>query len=150
MAFPVVTASGVIRGGRLVIHDRKAFDSAVKGLKDGWEVDLEVSRFRATRSLQQNRYYHGVVLRAITEYTGIDSATLHDLLKVKFLSREEAVVNAAGEIVDKVTLGTSTRGLTMDEFTAYIEQIRVWAAEKLELDIPQAHEVEAVGYGYGV
>ena len=150
MAFPVVTASGVIRNGRLVIHDRKAFDSAVRGLKEGWEVDIEISRFRATRSVQQNRYYHGVVLQAISEFTGMDSATLHDLFKVKFLSREEAVVNTAGEIVDKVILGTGTRGLTVDEFTAYIEQIRVWAAEKLGLDIPEAHELEAVGYGYGV
>lgn len=35
MAFPVVTASGVIRNGRLVLHDRKAFE-----FKDFSSVDL--------------------------------------------------------------------------------------------------------------
>lgn len=150
MAFPVVTASGVIRGGRLVIHDRKAFDSAVRGLKNGWEVDIEVSRFRATRSLAQNAYYHAVVLVYLARHTGMDVAVWHDMLKVKFLSKEEFVKSPEGIIVEKFTLGDTTRKLDTQEFDDYIERIRLWAAEKLNLYIPVPNEVEAVGYGYGV
>ena len=136
MGFPLVTASGYIQQGRLRIYHRRLFDEQIRGLKDGWDVDIEISRFRATRSQKQNAYYHGVVLQWLMDYTGIGADVLHDLMKVKFLSRTEVVLNRDGEIVDRLIIGTSTRPLQTHEFAAYVDAIRQWAAEKLELYIP--------------
>jgi hypothetical protein len=135
MSIPLVTASGVIRHGRLVLHNRRLFDEAVRGLREGWEVDMALTRFRATRSVKQNAYYHGYVLQRLMEHTGIKADVLHDMMKVKFLSRTEVVLDHNGDVVDKFILGKSTAPLKTHEFSAYVDEIRQWAAEKLQLDI---------------
>lgn len=155
MGVPLVTASGCIKGGRLCIHNRPAFDEAVRGLRDGWEVEIEIGRLRATRSVQANRYYFGVVLAEIARHTGHDVDTLHELLKVRHLSRTEVVIDAHGNIVDKVILGRSTRQLNISEFAEYVDAIRLWAAEKLCMEIPDSdptwrQSMEEPGYGAGV
>lgn len=161
MSLPEVTASGYIKGGRLMLHHRRQFDDAVRGLKDGWEVEIEIFRLRATRSRKQNAYYFGKVLKDIAEHTGHSASTLHELLKVKFLSRTEVVLDASGDVVDKFVLGKSTSGLKTDEFARYVDEIRQWAAEKLGcvIDDPDPSwrqrtepqdDLEEAGYGAGV
>lgn len=158
MSLPLVTASGRIEGGRLKIHNRRLFDAAVAALRDGWEVEIEITRLRATRSQKQNAYYFGKVLPMLNEHTGQSVDTLHDLLKVKFLSRTEIIQDAEGHIVEQVILGRSTRHLNTAEFAQYVDEIRLWAAETLQLDIPDPdpswrqsfEEIEEAGYGAGV
>ena len=147
MSLPLVTASGCIRNGRLHLHNRKQFDAAVAGLRDGWEVELEVTRLRATRSSQANRFYWGVVIQALHELTGYTPEELHDLMKAKFLPKHLAFTDGNGAVVEQFVLGGSTRGLDTIEFYAYVEQIREWASESLGLYIPDPNEA---GYGAGV
>jgi len=138
MALALVTASGIIRHGKLYFHGgRAAFDSAISGLRDGWEVEIEVSRLRATRSQQQNRYYWGVVIAALSRYTGYESSDLHELMKSKFLPKPIGINDENGRIVEAFVLGGSTRQLTTDEFAQYTEDIRRWANITLHLDIPE-------------
>jgi hypothetical protein len=159
MSLPLVTVTGCIRRGKLHLHNRAQFDSAVSGLTDGWEVDILITRFRATRSAKQNAYYHGVVLQRLMDHTGIAADVLHDMMKVKFLSRTEVVLDENGDVIDKFILGRSTRPLKTDEFSAYVDDIRQWAAEKLGLNIPDpdpswrtapVDELEEAGYGAGM
>jgi hypothetical protein len=145
MALPLVTASGYIKAGRLMVRDRKSFDSAVSGLKDGWEVELEVTRLRATRSQQANRYYWGVVIKALADRTGYTSDEIHELMKAKFLPKELAILNGNGDVVDQFVLGGSTRSLDTVEFYEYVERVREWAGTELEIYIPVPDE-----HGYGI
>lgn len=145
MSLPLVTASGYIKAGRLIIRDRKSFDSAVLGLKDGWEVELEVTRLRATRSNQANRFYWGVVIKSLSDHTGYTSEELHELMKAKFLPKELAFLNGNGDVVEQFVLGGSTRSLDIGHFSEYIERIREWAGNALDVYIPNADE-----HGYGI
>ena len=143
MSIPIVAASGTVEEThgrrRLFVHNRKAFDQAIhEQLKEGWEVELEVRRLRASRSRQLDRYYFGRVLAMLSALTDgdISVSDWHDLLKVKFLSRPCLVTAATGEIVEEIVLGRSIRGLTNPEFLDYIEQIRRYAATVLGVVIP--------------
>lgn len=148
MSIPLVTASGYIKGRRLIVRDRKAFDAAVAELKDGWEVELEIRRLRATRSQKQNRYHWGVVMKMISGETGYTREEIHDLMKMKFLSKELAFLDGNGEVVEQYVLGGSTRGLDTKEFSEFDERIKEWAAgPPLNLYIPDPNEA---GYGVGI
>ena len=145
MSLPLVTASGAIKAGKLFIRDRSAFNSAISGLKDGWEVEIHVMRLQATRSQPQNRFYWGVVMAELSSYTGYTPEELHDLMKAKFLPKDRAFLDANGTVVEAFVIGGSTRGLDTAAFAEYVEKIREWASAALGLYIPDADE-----RGYGI
>ena len=147
MSLPLVSASGSIKDGRLFIRDRAAFDSAVSSLKDGTQVEIELVRMYATRSLSQNALYWSVVVELLSQHTGYTPEEMHHWLKVKFLPRTMAVSTKGGDIVAEFVVGGSTRKLKTHEFSDYIEAIKRWAAEDLDVYIPDADER---GYGAGV
>jgi hypothetical protein len=80
------------------------------------------------RSVNQNRYYWGVVLKAIAQHTGHTTEELHRIFKEKFLPR---VFDNAGQEVEK-----SAKSLTVQEFALYIEQVRAFAGRELQVVIP--------------
>lgn len=132
----LVIASAVMKGGRLFIRNRRAFDLSVSMLHEDWELEVTVKRLRATRSLDQNAYYWGVVVQLLSEHTGYTPDEIHGLLKAKFLPKRLAVCDGNGEIQDELVLGGSTRNLNKLEFGDYMESIRQWAAEMLDVVIP--------------
>jgi hypothetical protein len=132
----LVMATATVKAGRLHIHNRKAFDAGVMELRDGWEVELSVKRLRATRSLEQNAYYWGVVVQLLSEHTGYTPDEIHDLLKAKFIPKRLAVCDGNGVITDEIVLGGSTRQMNKVEFGEYMDAIRQWAAETLDVAIP--------------
>ena len=107
----LVVASATVKDGRLFIHNRKAFDSAVSGIRPGTEVEIAVTRLYATRSVKQNRWYWGVCVFLLSEHTGYGPEEMHDILKAKFLAKHLAVSNGNGRIVDSFVIGGSTREL---------------------------------------
>lgn len=151
-----VVAFGQIRNGRIHFHNRRWFDEAIRRFRDGAEVEIEVSRRRATRSINQNAYYFGVVLQLISDYTGYTVDELHDAMKAKFIPKKLAFCDGNGVVQDELVLGGSTRKMTTIEFHDYIEQIRRFAAESLDVNIPDpdegatGHSSERAGFGWGV
>ena len=135
-----VTALAKRKGRKLFIQNRRQFDALVSQLDDRWQLEITVKRLRATRSAESNRFYWGVVLAAISDYTGYTPEELHDVLKAKFLPKHVAFADRNGEVVEEYVLGGSTRGLNTKEFSAYIERIRMWAAADLQVYIPDANE----------
>jgi hypothetical protein len=131
-----VTAFGTIENGRLFIRNRREFDDQIRQLREGCEVEIEVTRRRASRSMQQNRYYWGVVIQMLSEYTGFVPDEMHDVLKAKFIPKKLALCDGNGEVQDEFVLGGSTRKMNKNEFGEYVESIRRWAAETLDLVIP--------------
>lgn len=104
-------------------------------LKDGRYL-FEISNYNK-RSNQQNRYYFGIVVPMIqkgvndmgNEFT---QEEIHDWLKHKF-NYKEIVNEDTGEFEQ---IPESTTRLTKDEFSNYIEAIQIFAAEFLNITIP--------------
>lgn len=102
-------------------------------------VTLTLSK-SGKRSDRQNRYYwSGVVpiVRAGLKDLGIDMSTeqTHSLLKFRFLKKE--FISNDGEVIESIG---STTELSKQEFNEYIERIKQWAAEYLNIQIPDPEE----------
>lgn len=132
---PEIVTTGFVRGGRLEIRNRKQFAQTLRRMRDG-EVIVTIEPRKAARSQPQNRYYWGVVVELISEHTGYTPEELHDYLKAKFLPKALALPDANGVIVDEFVIGGSTTKLNKLEFGEYVERIRQWAAETLDVVIP--------------
>lgn len=116
-----------------------AFVAALNDLKARRvPVVLTVEELKDKRSNQANRYYWGVVVeliyRALKE-SGWETTRegTHDMLKYRFL-KEDKPLGGDGEFV---TIVRSTTELDVQEFGAYIEHCIRFAAEYLNVVIPE-------------
>ncbi len=148
MSIPLVTVYGEIRGGRIHFEDRREFDAAVRReFRDKAQVKVEVERLQATRSLDQNRGYWGVIVEAISDHTGYTPEETHEILKQKFIPKKLAIQDKNGEVKDEFVVGGSTRQMNTKDFGEYMERIKEWAAVELDIYIPDFNDT---GYGHGV
>ena len=102
---------------------------------EGKTIDVTVENHRTKRSTPQNSYLWGVVYEVIARHTGYSSDQVHDLMRYQFLRVED------GRTPGLYTI-TSTAKLSKDEFSTYIEEIKLWASEFLSVYIPSPDEVE--------
>ena len=129
-------AVGVVRGGRLIIapatRTRLIEDVA---RFDDCPVTLTIERKRAHRSLAANNYYW-FLLDLIEREKGQGADSLHDFFKKRFLSKIEMVINRnTGQVFEEVVPG-STADLYVGPFYDYVEKVRLFCAEELELTTP--------------
>lgn len=129
------TTTGTIRRGRLQVRFGPAQAAALRQLKDG-DVLVTVRRQRAARSLAQNAWYWGVIVQALSNHTGYTPDDIHELLKAKFLPKQLAVCDGNGVIEENFVIGGSSAKLNKVQFGEYCEAIRRWAAETLDVNIP--------------
>jgi len=132
----LIVASGQVKGGKLHIRNRRAFDDQIALVPERWELEITVARQRATRSQQQNSYYWGVVVQMLSDHTGYTPDEMHAYLKTKFIPKRLAVNASNGIICDELVIGGSTRTMSTIQFGEYMESIRQWAAETVDLYIP--------------
>ncbi|MEN6423332.1 MAG: hypothetical protein ABFD76_15440 [Smithella sp.] len=99
----------------------------------GKNIELTIRERKSQRSLNQNRYYFGVVLDILSNHTGYESDEMHEILKFKFLK----TVKADMEYIK------STTKLNTVEFEEYLTKIKQWAAVELNCYIPDPNECEA-------
>src|SRR5580765_2147333 len=111
--WPVIVPARVEQG--VVMFNRERLKKLLAGAKDG-ELTVTIERKHATRSLAQNRLYFGVYCRVLSEHTGYTPEEIHDYLKAKFLPKKIVMADAHGEIVEEVTLGTTTTRLNKIQF----------------------------------
>lgn len=90
------------------------------------------------RSNEQNKYYWGVCVYLISEYTGFSTEETHEVLKHLFLRKEVILKQKSGAYNIHIT--ESTTQLTTGEFKRYLEEIQKWASEALGLIIPDPNE----------
>ncbi len=131
---------GKVTDGVLKIAKRLDFDNEVKQF-EGHQVIIKVERYKATRSIQQNRYYFGVVvglirerLRELGHDVSIDDT--HQFLRGRF-NGKELIDESSGEVIK---VGQSTSHLNKSEFMEYMERIKRFASESLDLYIPDPNE----------
>lgn len=131
----MIETTGYVRGGRLEIRNRKRLNEQIRRMRDG-EVVILIERTTAARSQQQNRWYWGVIVDLLSEHTGFTPDEMHEVLKAKFLPKKLSVTDGNGEIREEFVIGGSSAKLNKVEFGEYCEAIRRWAAEELDVIIP--------------
>ena len=132
----MIIFKGKIKGPKFTLDDRKKFEEYVFGQTDG-DYTLTIDKVKDNRSLRQNAYYFGVVIRIISNETGHTPDETHEILKYYFLK----VYNDKGEVIRL----KSTKELSTSEFEEYMSKIRMKFASQMDIQIPEPNETI---YGY--
>ena len=125
----------------------KRVGSEVRRYFTGKDIQVSFSKLKKNRSNKQNAYYWCVVVRMVCEgFADLgnlvspdseeDMDMVHEFLKKRFLQPVE-VADVNGEAH---RLGYSTKRLSTSEMMDYIAQIQQFAAEYLNITIPDPGE----------
>ena len=128
-----------------VVDGQIQFDNAADftrelGRLEGQRVKVSLSKFRKSRSDNENRYYWGVVVAMLASELGYTSEEMHEILKGLFLSSLESFERNGKRI--EVRIVESTADLSTVEFEQFLAKIRQWASLELGIYIPLPNEVE--------
>ena len=121
--------------GKLILGNPDHFKSELQKLKGKNRVFIVVDEEKPSRSNNQNKYYWSVVIGTLSNELGYTADEMHEVLKEKFLPKKEVEL-----LGDKIKIGSSAK-LKTDEFEKYLEDIRRFAAEKLNIIIPLPNEI---------
>lgn len=114
----------------------------------GHSIKVTFERKRKVRSNQQNGYYWGCVIPEVVAAmielgnelqlgNNADHELIHEFLKSEILKNGKDIILATGEVKSG---NPSTSILTTTEMEEYLENIRRWAAENLNISIPEPNE----------
>lgn len=113
---------------------QKLFESLRK-LKDvPYWIEIKVDRNK--RSGNQNRYYWGVVLKLLSEHTGFTKEEMHETLRRKFLKYNKVLPTG-----EQVEVMESTTDLDTKEFEIYLDDVKRFSIQELDVYIPDPNEV---------
>lgn len=115
----------------IIYENPMAFTKALATFKGTFEVVLR--KTRSPRTCQQNKAYWGIIVKMLAEELGYEKDDIHYALREKFLSIKEE-----GEL----HIPRSTTDLSISEFNTFMADVRQWAAEFLNISIPEPNEVE--------
>jgi hypothetical protein len=119
-----------IVNGKFIYENPEALAQRVSKFNN-CEVWVTITKKTKIRSLNQNRYYWGVIISILSKELGYLEEEIHDSLKFKFLL----------DNTKKIPLVVSTTDLTTVEFEEYQSKIRMWASSELNIYIPEPNEV---------
>lgn len=146
--------NGAISNGKLMIDDRERMNDELKLIHD-CEVEIIIRPKKRKRSYQQNAYYWAVVIPAIqngikqlgTRLTlnetedwlidfllATDKEFTHLFLKERFIS-PSFIDESTGEIIERKK---SSKQLSKEQFSEYLERVIQFANETLEIEIPES------------
>lgn len=129
-----------IENGTLKFKQRSTVLSDIAQMRDG-EYVMTIERKRRKRSLMQNSYYWGVVVPLVKEGLldvgyRMTTEAVHEFLKGQF-AIIEVVNERTGEVLKSIG---STSEMTTSKMMDYFAEITQWAAEYLNVQIPQPNE----------
>jgi hypothetical protein len=144
-----VTAYAYRKDGELILRNRANVLKEISIFQNS-EIEITFQKKRSYRSIQSNRFYWGVCVTMIQErfkelgHESVTKELTHEYLKGRFLFKE--VVNeVTGEVLK---LPLSTTELTKSDFSEYLEQVIKFAAESLDVQIPNAGEQQMIFTDY--
>lgn len=90
-------------------------------------IRYKLSEYRQARTLKQNSYLH-CIFQIIAEKTWYSREEIKEIMKAKFLKKYDDYFG--------IEFVQSTKELDTKEMTVFIDKIRQFALEYLDLDIP--------------
>lgn len=99
--------------------------------QDGNAVTVRLSKPRKPRSVKSNAFYWASIIGTLAGTTGHSPEEIHFFLKKEFLPR--SFIKLGGK---EIELQKSTTELTTQEFSEYLDRIRAWAAQELQIALP--------------
>ena len=66
-----------IKGGKIKFVDKDRFQEEVYK-HEGQEIHITIGKLEKKRSIYENNYYWGVVIKMFSEETGIDQNDMHE------------------------------------------------------------------------
>lgn len=131
--------------GSLVVKARSLFDEGLRLMarEKDLAVIIEVKPEKKYRSVFQNSYYWGIVITSIATRLrelghDVDKDLTHEFLKGKFLYTEMVTDTEVIKIPRK------TSELTTTEFEEYVEMVKQFSAETLNIFIPDPNDDEVL------
>lgn len=132
---PFITTA-VVKDGKIAVRNRPLLERWASMERDG-EYTVVIERQHATRSLDQNAVYFAGFVKPLADEFGWTTNDMHEYLKRRFLpqhrrkeKRLDMVNRKTGEVIDSMYLDLSTTTtLNKVEFSEYLRDIQVWAAE---------------------
>lgn len=123
--------------GKLVVDSPESYKQAIRNLDPG-RYTVTIDNEEAKRSNAANRYLWGPIYSAIADYTGQSKEDIHDEMCARFTTRTINYTNpATGEIVE-LEVVTRTSGMKVGRFHAFVEQVKLFAAEFFGLTFEDA------------
>ena len=132
MITPKFTAQ--IDFGHIKLDDKPSFDAWISTL-EGKKVDVVVSKYRKNRTDNANKYLWGVCYQLMADELGYSVDDIHSLMKGMFLKKVAVIKGKKYDVIQ------STASLSTDDFSAYIEKIKQFASQELNLYLPNPQEV---------
>ena len=133
--------SNVVNGN--LKRNREQIKQAIASF-EGKEIVVTIDKAKKTRSNNQNNFYWGVCIPLIQsglkdatgEFFGNDNIHYDMLLKM-FAPTFDVVNIHSGQVMSRQI---SSSEMTTTQFCSYILEIQKWAAEFLNIDIPDPNE----------
>jgi len=127
-----------IQAGRIKLYpgEKLYYDHVLQTL-EGQTVHVAIGKVKGLRTEQQMRYYFGVVVKLIVDHTGDDTDSVHDFLKDKFAPKKSITLHNETRVVPGCTHDLFKENF----FEEYVDKIRQWAAQELEIVIPDPQQV---------
>ncbi len=107
-------------------------------------ISISWKSVKPTRSLLQNKYYWGVVIKMLSAEIGYEPEMMHEYMKDEFLPKTSYGMPDGHDFIR--TLSTTT--LSTKDFDWYIQKIRIWADNFLSLNIPLPNQTQFNYTGY--
>jgi hypothetical protein len=127
--------AGIAKNGKFVPEKPAEMQEYLRSV-DGKQLFVHYKRRSKLHSQQQGRYYWGVVLKTICQYTGYEIDELHEIFKYRFLRQEDN--SAIGCRIP------STSTLSAGEYCEYLSRVITFASTDLGCVIPGPDDVVVV------
>lgn len=94
------------------------------------------------RSLPENRYYWGVIVKILSDELGYEPSKIHEMLKQEFLYEILHLKTRDGILEKKIV--KSTTELNTEEAESFYSSVRQWASIELGIWIPEPNEKQTI------
>ena len=123
-------AFGKIVKGKIVFDNKAKFINEVAEFDDNTKVIIEVREAKDIRTNAQNRLWWKWVEIISDELGYADKQEIHNILKYKFLLKEEMIDGENQQYIK------STTTLTKKEFSKITQDVFYWANDTLNIKLP--------------
>ena len=123
-------AFGKIVKGKIVFDDRAKFLNEIAQFDDDIKIVIEVREAKDIRTNAQNRLWWQWIEIISDELGYEDKQEIHNILKYKFLLKEEMI---DGELHKGLK---STTTLTKEEFSKLTQDVFYWANDTFNINLP--------------